>query len=128
MIRRPPRSTLFPYTTLFRSQVERAVCERPMRPVSWAAWARAADLVASAAAIAHAAHERLPLPPERRHGVERGDPRGCGPETHGQAPARGLAREAVRHVDPEIERSADRVAQAAAHLPVRRCRVRTADA
>src|SRR5438309_6215276 len=79
-----------------------------MRPVSWAAWARAADLVASAAAIAHAAHERLPLPPERRQGVERGDRRGCGPETHGQAPARGLAREAVRHVDPEIERSADR--------------------
>src|SRR2546425_4055657 len=25
MIRRPPRSTLFPYTTLFRSQVRRAV-------------------------------------------------------------------------------------------------------
>src|SRR5256885_6571932 len=25
MIRRPPRSTLFPYTTLFRSQQERAV-------------------------------------------------------------------------------------------------------
>src|SRR2546427_6112832 len=24
MIRRPPRSTLFPYTTLFRSQVDRA--------------------------------------------------------------------------------------------------------
>src|SRR2546430_9824077 len=74
-----------------------------MRPVSWAAWARAADLVASAAGIAHAAHERLPLPPERRHGVERGDPRGCGPETHGQAPARGVAREAVRHLDPRSE-------------------------
>src|SRR2546422_9579871 len=26
MIRRPPRSTLFPYTTLFRSQVERRLC------------------------------------------------------------------------------------------------------
>src|SRR2546426_8157808 len=26
MIRRPPRSTLFPYTTLFRSQQERAAC------------------------------------------------------------------------------------------------------
>src|SRR5258708_22056579 len=25
MIRRPPRSTLFPYTTLFRSQVEKVV-------------------------------------------------------------------------------------------------------
>src|SRR2546427_8866262 len=29
MIRRPPRSTLFPYTTLFRSQYERAVEAAP---------------------------------------------------------------------------------------------------
>src|SRR5947209_10741048 len=29
MIRRPPRSTLFPYTTLFRSQ-----CSMPARPTS----------------------------------------------------------------------------------------------
>src|SRR3712207_7947178 len=28
MIRRPPRSTLFPYTTLFRSQVERVVVDQ----------------------------------------------------------------------------------------------------
>src|SRR3712207_9246621 len=28
MIRRPPRSTLFPYTTLFRSHFSRAVAER----------------------------------------------------------------------------------------------------
>src|SRR2546430_11458564 len=27
MIRRPPRSTLFPYTTLFRSEVERMIAE-----------------------------------------------------------------------------------------------------
>src|SRR2546429_1360956 len=31
MIRRPPRSTLFPYTTLFRSQSARA-CRRSDRP------------------------------------------------------------------------------------------------
>src|SRR3712207_8907349 len=31
MIRRPPRSTLFPYTTLFRSQVIRlAACDQPI--------------------------------------------------------------------------------------------------
>src|SRR3712207_8764318 len=29
MIRRPPRSTLFPYTTLFRSRA------RPLRPNAW---------------------------------------------------------------------------------------------
>src|SRR2546430_10721981 len=29
MIRRPPRSTLFPYTTLFRSRIVRALTTRP---------------------------------------------------------------------------------------------------
>src|SRR5687768_17958461 len=34
MLRRPPRSTLFPYTTLFRSEVfPAAVEQRPPRPV-----------------------------------------------------------------------------------------------
>src|SRR5256885_13540514 len=32
MIRRPPRSTLFPYTTLFRSESERARRWAPNRP------------------------------------------------------------------------------------------------
>src|SRR2546427_6767727 len=31
MIRRPPRSTLFPYTTLFRSPLRRAPCPRGPR-------------------------------------------------------------------------------------------------
>src|SRR3712207_9273609 len=30
MIRRPPRSTLFPYTTLFRSRKKRIIKENPM--------------------------------------------------------------------------------------------------
>src|SRR3989442_9582875 len=30
MIRRPPRSTLFPYTTLFRSQLDQRVPSRPL--------------------------------------------------------------------------------------------------
>src|SRR2546422_5996302 len=30
MIRRPPRSTLFPYTTLFRSQEQLGLCELPL--------------------------------------------------------------------------------------------------
>ena len=29
MIRRPPRSTLFPYTTLFRSEAANEVAEKP---------------------------------------------------------------------------------------------------
>src|SRR5258707_5865518 len=32
MIRRPPRSTLFPYTTLFRSQVNREI---PLKNLRW---------------------------------------------------------------------------------------------
>src|SRR5690349_22744260 len=32
MIRRPPRSTLFPYTTLFRSHVPLAAVEQAVRP------------------------------------------------------------------------------------------------
>src|SRR2546430_14089483 len=37
MIRRPPRSTLFPYTTLFRSPVERAHACQPRRAAYTAA-------------------------------------------------------------------------------------------
>src|SRR5258707_6650272 len=44
MIRRPPRSTLFPYTTLFRSngagEIERALGEIPNRPAVFLLWAR----------------------------------------------------------------------------------------
>src|SRR3712207_7244777 len=32
MIRRPPRSTLFPYTTLFRSAEQHFEIHRPLRP------------------------------------------------------------------------------------------------
>src|SRR3712207_8593813 len=46
MIRRPPRSTLFPYTTLFRSHLER----RPLRHRS--------DALARAEAPVDRAHER----------------------------------------------------------------------
>src|SRR5690349_24227531 len=45
MIRRPPRSTLFPYTTLFRSHVRRTSAVR----APGAARARAAARVAAAA-------------------------------------------------------------------------------
>src|SRR4051812_49976453 len=39
MIRRPPRSTLFPYTTLFRSLCEesvRAAADEPAEALAWA--------------------------------------------------------------------------------------------
>src|SRR2546430_9897156 len=34
MIRRPPRSTLFPYTTLFRSRLRSVDLPEPLRPVT----------------------------------------------------------------------------------------------
>src|SRR3712207_8418806 len=39
MIRRPPRSTLFPYTTLFRSDGGEAVYVQPMWQISGLLWA-----------------------------------------------------------------------------------------
>src|SRR2546430_13737269 len=44
MIRRPPRSTLFPYTTLFRS-LERAVSIAPGNTLFWAQLGQAYALV-----------------------------------------------------------------------------------
>src|SRR5258708_14429134 len=41
MIRRPPRSTLFPYTTLFRSQARKVTL--PLRPLQHAHWLSVAD-------------------------------------------------------------------------------------
>src|SRR2546430_9802367 len=38
MIRRPPRSTLFPYTTLFRSLLILPAPKRPRRSASGASW------------------------------------------------------------------------------------------
>src|SRR5258708_26563366 len=44
MIRRPPRSTLFPYTTLFRSRSGRSRHTGPTRRLEMAAQASAGDL------------------------------------------------------------------------------------
>src|SRR2546429_5565352 len=49
MIRRPPRSTLFPYTTLFRSLFMRLMC-RPAKPARSAVWSNESDFTAQAAA------------------------------------------------------------------------------
>src|SRR4051794_41425362 len=51
MIRRPPRSTLFPYTTLFRSRGQAEGTLRPGVPVSWH--------LATILALVHAASTEL---------------------------------------------------------------------
>src|ERR1041384_7928220 len=38
MIRRPPRSTLFPYTTLFRSLYPNDILPHGLLEINWAAW------------------------------------------------------------------------------------------
>src|SRR5438445_8434811 len=62
MIRRPPRSTLFPYTTLFRSPIERGAvpeleADHDVRPQRRAGGVRAAAVVAGdaepAAGVGH---------------------------------------------------------------------------
>src|SRR5256885_16759942 len=90
MIRRPPRSTLFPYTTLFRSGVNGAPdVRRAMAPSSRAvamgrvtvaskAWRRSRSLVAHSRALGFAA------------GGGAADPRGAGPhQKEDWSPARG---------------------------------------
>src|SRR3712207_8279334 len=59
MIRRPPRSTLFPYTTLFRSLGQ--VAPEPLRPLQVLGHRLAADL-----AVVGERLDRL-----QRHGVDR---------------------------------------------------------
>src|SRR5258707_10093918 len=49
MIRRPPRSTLFPYTTLFRSRIgrrrsaSRSAAPEPQRSAAWGRWGRSEE-------------------------------------------------------------------------------------
>src|SRR5260370_12952868 len=49
MIRRPPRSTLFPYTTLFRSLIRRCARSSDAVQRSCTSWALASPAIAAAA-------------------------------------------------------------------------------
>src|SRR5256886_5493599 len=73
MIRRPPRSTLFPYTTLFRSGVAR-VTELQRRQVL-------ADVIMQSARI-HDGHLAMPLEPFKDPGLTRPTPVEQGLEGH----------------------------------------------
>src|SRR5207248_11543336 len=59
MLRRPPRSTLFPYTTLFRSQTQRA------RPAASPPPARARDIRRISARSRHSPLRPLPPSPSQ---------------------------------------------------------------
>src|SRR2546425_10295895 len=64
MIRRPPRSTLFPYTTLFRSR--RVLSGRPRGPIAEGPLPARDRAVGIAALVAEAAGERGAARGERR--------------------------------------------------------------
>src|SRR5258706_14259007 len=59
MIRRPPRSTLFPYTTLFRSR-ERRVISRDVRALSGAGNTDEAELLRAFLTLYYTRAEELP--------------------------------------------------------------------
>src|SRR3712207_4360537 len=82
MIRRPPRSTLFPYTTLFRSPTARR-CARPAsRPRSSAT---------TGSSTASSTWARSPPPPSRRSTrAARVSASCCGPEVPGGSRAAGV--------------------------------------
>src|SRR5260370_9638922 len=67
MIRRPPRSTLFPYTTLFRSQVNMVFAD----PISALAHIQAGTL----RALAVTSKDRSPVAPDVPTIAESGYPR-----------------------------------------------------
>src|SRR3712207_8579478 len=72
MIRRPPRSTLFPYTTLFRSSCPRGVPMRQRITLFFLAFVTAAfGLPLVTAAPAHA-HGWITSPPSRQDHCAKG--------------------------------------------------------
>src|SRR5256884_4644243 len=95
MIRRPPRSTLFPYTTLFRSRAAvRPVTGRVGAPLPSSASVQSADALRRAVARGAAVVGGEPvLLPDQHSGERRTDP--------GQLPGAGGAAA----VDPADHRS-----------------------
>src|SRR3989454_4276787 len=73
MIRRPPRSTLFPYTTLFRSRSFRALPHRlePVREVGGVLWindSKATNIASTSVAVAAMNRPFVLLPGGRHQG------------------------------------------------------------
>src|SRR3712207_7552583 len=66
MIRRPPRSTLFPYTTLFRS----GLAVEALRPVEAGVRHRPADPTQVVDDVAAADHQHAVLPQRSERGAE----------------------------------------------------------
>src|SRR5256885_8878766 len=81
MIRRPPRSTLFPYTTLFRSQLSHLALQGPV--------VRCRNDLLAAAGRRQGALRDEPAPGEQLVG---GDPMPTGDQAHSSARFKGFLR------------------------------------
>src|SRR5256884_9918776 len=102
MIRRPPRSTLFPYTTLFRSRFEETAA-------AWRCWAFASgpESPAFPAKIPHAREENLRVPGiHRDHRATRRRIRTFQDFVPGFAAVGGFVDAAIFAVAPELARHA----------------------
>src|SRR2546427_1790341 len=73
MIRRPPRSTLFPYTTLFRSVVVERVILRALHPRPADRYYTATEMLEDFVADAGVFHAPAAEPPLAESGFERRD-------------------------------------------------------
>src|SRR2546429_7587287 len=101
MIRRPPRSTLFPYTTLFRSPLR---CDRPAAAaLGGRSLMRALGAVIVAvsivASVGRAGAQAGDAPAGEAAYEKKGAP-GHGDKGGGQGPARDPRRPPPRHVAP----------------------------
>src|SRR2546430_12138004 len=68
MIRRPPRSTLFPYTTLFRSAARRDASMKPKEPAEpWILWASRRKVSSASRSLPPAARDRKSTRLNSRH-------------------------------------------------------------
>src|SRR2546430_16964134 len=87
MIRRPPRSTLFPYTTLFRSQAF-AVPEKRLLGLGQAQL----DVIGAERRLFHTGEAAVALEQPPDAGAGEGTGAGAGRPGYGTAPRRGVCR------------------------------------
>src|SRR2546422_8903260 len=122
MIRRPPRSTLFPYTTLFRSLdadlLDRARADRPVLALAPVAPRRRAGLARPPRPARRRAGAAVDRDARAPHAVERarGPPRGLRAHRAGQGPPGARGRRQARPAErPPADRHARRDPGGSAH-------------
>src|SRR2546426_3554410 len=104
MIRRPPRSTLFPYTTLFRSPVARSVPRDARAPAASRRAADGAGAAGAPVALAESGDGRR----EDARGARGADGAPRGPHRRGAATSRRHGAQVIGKTTAEVTRGTDR--------------------